>query len=1366
MSDKISKSDISSKDPFIDVTSSARIALIATEALLSNLEMIKAAAASIKIPNVPSAGGGSEAPKVKTVEQLNKAFAEGNDLMKMKIQIERQLIKERETLKGINREVVKSVREEITLEKNNVKTMAELRLQTQRLNKEAKIQAELTDKNTGAYRKASIRLNKMRTDLKNLIIQEGKASKGTKALAREVIKLDGKLKAADAAAGQFGRNVGNYPDVVGRATSALRQLGLTVGGIGLGRKLFDEINTFEQGLISVGKVAGISGDELKEFGARTINASKELESISSEKLLELSAAAAQLGVEGEDNILKFAETLARLEKASDVVGEEGAKSIARILNITGEATGTVDQFASSIVALGNNFAASESEIIKATTEVARATTVFGVSSQEAAAFGATLVSMGVQSEAGGTAIGKTFRTINKAILDGGKQFEELERITGLTGDALRKTFAEDSTKVFNLFIKGLNETQKKGEDLTTTLQGFGLSNERILKVLPVLVQRQDELTRALELSSDAYDENTANIEESDTAMDSMQGGLDAVGNSFSNLFTEIAQGKGVFGGVKDTLFFIARNLKTILKFMGVAVAGWISYRIALRAVNKETGEFRKFKLISFFKNLVTGLRGLVLGTKSAALGFKAMGTAIKSIPFAAIVSGIATVISSLFLFGEEEEEAADKTSGLTDELERQQRAISRLKSAIDFALSGEDFGKQLFEFSKQEVENFADVLKSEVEAGLDKVTSAADAFGIKVGEITADNVVALGNELQDVFLTLSETTAGKGALSEAILQTDQLAQDLPKLEKIMAELNKRQEAINKSTNKGNTSKKKELTELQKLQNQLRALNTLRANELILRGETELFEKQSIEAKALTERIKLIREKLKFETKVEESYARQISLLNAQIEAEIKRSTGIDAGRIEVLQIEIDKYKEELEILDELAAKDDATEETLIAQTRVRLSLIDAEKELNNLSFGRLDPLNTERDLVRDTARIKIGFIEDERAAILESKKLGELTEKDQERLNQLKLKQLKLEQDIRDANFEESQEDIIKAKLDLENKFNEDRLLGVFETEEEILEAEKILNIELTKLEIARLKNERENFDERSQKHKELTAEILSQEQQLNDLTSEKSEESIEDFKQRMDERNQIIQLATDFFVDQIDRRIEKIEEEKDAAQDQADLFAKLAASGNITAKESLQEQNKIIQEAEAERIALEEKKQQILLVSSTLQAFNSNLAAGDDSATAFAKAVTSTVVLTEFIKALPTFLEGVENTGSHGMGLDGKGGFLSVLHPNEKVFTSEHTDMIGDYSNQEVAETMESIRLGNYNNKIQGLTMLMNTTGTSQDTLGVESKLQQIIDKPQPHMEVGQVMASSFLIRENKRKGNRTTTNIFKIKA
>ena len=117
---------------------------------------------------------------------------------------------------------------------------------------------------------------------------------------------------------------------------------------------FDDLKQFETGLVGVGKTTGISGNNLKQLGQSTIELSKSMRGISTKKLLELSGVAGQMGISDSKSILKFASTLAMLEKASDIQGEEGASSIARMLKITGEGPLTVDRFASSLVGLGNN----------------------------------------------------------------------------------------------------------------------------------------------------------------------------------------------------------------------------------------------------------------------------------------------------------------------------------------------------------------------------------------------------------------------------------------------------------------------------------------------------------------------------------------------------------------------------------------------------------------------------------------------------------------------------------------------------------------------------------------------------------------------------------------------------------------------------------------------------------------------------------------------------------------------------------------------------------------------------------------------------------------------------------------------------
>ena len=118
---------------------------------------------------------------------------------------------------------------------------------------------------------------------------------------------------------------------------------------------------FEAGLIGVGKTANLSKTELAALG-QDIDALSKRIPVATDELLAIAQSAGQLGVKGAANILKFTETVAKLGTATDLSGNDAAMALARILNVTGEAMGTVDVLGSVIVALGNNFAATESQI--------------------------------------------------------------------------------------------------------------------------------------------------------------------------------------------------------------------------------------------------------------------------------------------------------------------------------------------------------------------------------------------------------------------------------------------------------------------------------------------------------------------------------------------------------------------------------------------------------------------------------------------------------------------------------------------------------------------------------------------------------------------------------------------------------------------------------------------------------------------------------------------------------------------------------------------------------------------------------------------------------------------------------------------
>ena len=297
---------------------------------------------------------------------------------------------------------------------------------------------------------------------------------------------------------------------------------------------------YETALIGVGKTTNIAGKDLKNFGKEVQTLSKKIP-LSTNELLGIAQAAGQLGVTGEANLLKFTETVAKLGVATDLSGEQAATSLTRILTVTNEGVGEIDKFASVIVALGNNFAATESEIVRMATEVSRSTAIFKVSASQAAGLSAALKSIGVRAELGGSSVGRAFRAIDSALRKGGAQMRALERLTGQTGDQLKKTFETDAISVFQSFLGGLKEVDDQGGDTTAALAQFGLKGEEILKVLPVLAKNANLVGRALNTAAKETENATALNEEAAKAFNTLNSNAVKLKNSIVVLSTELGE---------------------------------------------------------------------------------------------------------------------------------------------------------------------------------------------------------------------------------------------------------------------------------------------------------------------------------------------------------------------------------------------------------------------------------------------------------------------------------------------------------------------------------------------------------------------------------------------------------------------------------------------------------------------------------------------------------------------------------------------------------------------------------------------------------------------------------------------------------
>ena len=334
-------------------------------------------------------------------------------------------------------------------------------------------------------------------------VSMGKADKALGAQAR-----------AAASAGERWQAYGNRISEIGTAANTLAKPIYAAGaasaaGLTLAAKAAID---FEDGFAAVKKTVEGTPEQLEAVKQSIIDMSTvginghSAIPLTTAELNELAAAGGQLGIQTE-NIAGFTETMAMLGTATNLVGEQGAATLARFMNVTNTSQGQISNLGSAIVDLGNNFATTEREIADMAMEMGSTAGVVGISAQDVLAYSTALSSMGIEAAAGGSAISRIWMDIQSAVSGGGDDLKEFAKVSGKTSEQFAKSWKNNASLAFQDFLKGLG----KSEDQVKTLSDLGFANIRDIRALQNLASDKGFalLTDAINRSNTAWSENIA-----------------------------------------------------------------------------------------------------------------------------------------------------------------------------------------------------------------------------------------------------------------------------------------------------------------------------------------------------------------------------------------------------------------------------------------------------------------------------------------------------------------------------------------------------------------------------------------------------------------------------------------------------------------------------------------------------------------------------------------------------------------------------------------------------------------------------------------------------------------------------------------
>ena len=343
--------------------------------------------------------------------------------------------------------------------------------------------------------------------------------------------------------GQKIQEVGQGISSVGRGMTQYVTAPIVAGFTASAKAAID----WETAFTGVKKTVDASDEEYEQLANAIKQMSTEM-AASKEEIAGVMEIAGQLGVTGVDNLIAFTKTAVMLGDTTNLSAEDAATAFARILNLTGDGYDKVSNMGSAVVALGNNMATSESEIVNMATRLASAGKLAGFTTQEILALAAAMSSVGLEAEAGGTAMSTTFKNIQAAVSgatagDEGavKNLELFAKVSGMSADEFAKAWKDKPMNALTSFIVGLSNMKDAGGDTFAMLDELGMKGIRQSDTIQRLALATEQLTNATGIANNGWAQNTALSEEAEKRYATMAAKLTQLKESLSNLAITVGE---------------------------------------------------------------------------------------------------------------------------------------------------------------------------------------------------------------------------------------------------------------------------------------------------------------------------------------------------------------------------------------------------------------------------------------------------------------------------------------------------------------------------------------------------------------------------------------------------------------------------------------------------------------------------------------------------------------------------------------------------------------------------------------------------------------------------------------------------------
>ncbi|WP_346924986.1 phage tail tape measure protein [uncultured Arthrobacter sp.] len=320
------------------------------------------------------------------------------------------------------------------------------------------------------------------------------------------------------------------------------------------------VNEDLQGVANQGAAQGLK-DSLKTMATDM--------PIAFDELSRITQLGAQMGV-ATDKLAAFTETTAKFVAVTGISADAGAQLFGRLeTSFTEDVAKFPDFFeriGSSIAYVGAKTVATDPEIAAMLNQIGSLGASAGMSAPEVTGLAAALASVRVQPELARGTLTRIFGQLNRDVAEGSPRLAEYGKVMGMTADQAGKLWKSNPADFFQSLIKGLNETQANGGELTTTFDKLGIKASRDVSALTKLAVGYDVLAKSMDAADQGFTEGTALDSMSAITFDTVIAKLKEMVNAWKNLADSLGGGAlAPLGVLVDVAKNLAIGLDTLTK---------------------------------------------------------------------------------------------------------------------------------------------------------------------------------------------------------------------------------------------------------------------------------------------------------------------------------------------------------------------------------------------------------------------------------------------------------------------------------------------------------------------------------------------------------------------------------------------------------------------------------------------------------------------------------------------------------------------------------------------------------------------------------------------------------------------------------